>query len=160
MEHDLNLENVSQFLAREARLLDEGRYRDWLDLFTDDAVYWIPTEESQNLSFEEAGHVANCIYRDKEKLTRFVTGRAESERAWALQGLKTDRLITNLEIRDASRGIVTCKWLLHMEDPDQHLFYLGKSEYHLRQQNGALKIAFKKSVVTSRKTARGHLALI
>ena len=27
---------VEQFLYREARLLDERRFHDWLDLFTDD----------------------------------------------------------------------------------------------------------------------------
>jgi 3-phenylpropionate/cinnamic acid dioxygenase small subunit len=32
---------VEQFLYREARLLDERRFREWLELFTDDARYWM-----------------------------------------------------------------------------------------------------------------------
>lgn len=30
------------FVAAEAALLDEGRFDDWLDLFTDDGRYWVP----------------------------------------------------------------------------------------------------------------------
>ena len=33
---------VADFLYREARLADEARYAEWLELWTDDAVYWVP----------------------------------------------------------------------------------------------------------------------
>ena len=33
---------VEQFLYREARLLDERRFREWLELLTDDVRYWMP----------------------------------------------------------------------------------------------------------------------
>ncbi len=38
---------VEQFLYREARLLDERRFHDWLDLFTDDLRYWMPVRTSR-----------------------------------------------------------------------------------------------------------------
>ena len=41
MSHELWHE-IQQFLVREARLLDERRFVDWLELFTDDVVYWMP----------------------------------------------------------------------------------------------------------------------
>jgi ethylbenzene dioxygenase subunit beta len=34
-------QEVEQFLYREARLLDERRLHEWLELFTDDARYWM-----------------------------------------------------------------------------------------------------------------------
>jgi 3-phenylpropionate/cinnamic acid dioxygenase small subunit len=37
------LAEVSAFLYLEARLADESRYQDWLDLWTDDAHYWVPS---------------------------------------------------------------------------------------------------------------------
>jgi 3-phenylpropionate/cinnamic acid dioxygenase small subunit len=40
MYDDLTQE-VEQFLYREARLLDERRLHEWLELFTDDARYWM-----------------------------------------------------------------------------------------------------------------------
>ena len=41
MSHELWHE-VERFLAMETRLLDEQKFEDWLDLFTDDAVYRMP----------------------------------------------------------------------------------------------------------------------
>jgi 3-phenylpropionate/cinnamic acid dioxygenase small subunit len=32
---------VEQFLYPEARLLDERRFHEWLELFTDDSRYWM-----------------------------------------------------------------------------------------------------------------------
>ena len=33
---------IAQFLFREARLMDEHRYEEWLTLWADDGVYWVP----------------------------------------------------------------------------------------------------------------------
>ena len=33
---------VVGFIYREARLADEARYAEWLALWTDDGVYWVP----------------------------------------------------------------------------------------------------------------------
>ena len=32
------------FLVHEARLLDDGRFEEWLALFTTDAWYWVPAQ--------------------------------------------------------------------------------------------------------------------
>jgi len=34
---------IEQFLYHEAELLDARQYKEWLELFTDDAIYWMPT---------------------------------------------------------------------------------------------------------------------
>ena len=41
MSHDL-WHDINQFLIREARLLDEGRFEEWLEHFTEDATHWMP----------------------------------------------------------------------------------------------------------------------
>ena len=43
----LDLHRCEQFLIHEARLLDEGKFDDWLALFTPDAWYWVPSEPGQ-----------------------------------------------------------------------------------------------------------------
>ena len=37
--NDTVIRQVEQFVYREARLLDERRFRDWLKLFTEDIRY-------------------------------------------------------------------------------------------------------------------------
>ena len=46
MEAELYL-SVQQFLFSEARLLDERRFDDWLALFSDDAIYWMPVRHNR-----------------------------------------------------------------------------------------------------------------
>ena len=36
-----------RFVIREARLLDEKRFDEWYDLFTEDAHYWVPASPNQ-----------------------------------------------------------------------------------------------------------------
>ena len=38
---------VERFLYRQAEILDEKQWDDWLTLFTEDAHYWMPAEEDQ-----------------------------------------------------------------------------------------------------------------
>jgi 3-phenylpropionate/cinnamic acid dioxygenase small subunit len=40
-------DDVIGFVYREARLLDEQRFDEWLDLFTEDGRYWMPLEPGQ-----------------------------------------------------------------------------------------------------------------
>jgi 3-phenylpropionate/cinnamic acid dioxygenase small subunit len=41
-EHDL-----VRFVLREARLIDEKRFEEWFELFTEDACYWVPLAPGQ-----------------------------------------------------------------------------------------------------------------
>jgi 3-phenylpropionate/cinnamic acid dioxygenase small subunit len=40
-------EDLVRFVLREARLLDEKRFDEWYELFTDDAYYWVPLVPGQ-----------------------------------------------------------------------------------------------------------------
>src|ERR1700724_65767 len=39
----LSVEEVRQFLYREARLLDDKEWESWLELYAPDAEYWVPS---------------------------------------------------------------------------------------------------------------------
>ena len=45
----MNLTEVDliDFVIREARMLDERQYEEWLELFTEDGIYWMPLEFGQ-----------------------------------------------------------------------------------------------------------------
>src|SRR2546430_17571973 len=53
--------DVDQLLVREAWLLDHQRLDEWLGLFTDDAVYWVPLQMDQAEPFT----TASLIYDDR-----------------------------------------------------------------------------------------------
>src|SRR5437870_441844 len=56
--------DVDQLLVREAWLLDHQRLDEWLGLFTDDAVYWVPLQMDQAVPFT----TASLIYDDRRLL--------------------------------------------------------------------------------------------
>ena len=52
---------LADFVYREARLLDEKRFDEWYELFTDDARYWMPLTRGQ--PFDETH--TSLFYEDK-----------------------------------------------------------------------------------------------
>lgn len=59
-----SIEVLTQFLNHEARLLDGGRFDDWLELFTADATYWLPLEQGQHDPFA----TCSILYDDRTLL--------------------------------------------------------------------------------------------
>src|SRR5215468_12713383 len=60
----LDLARCERFLLHEARLLDEGKFDDWLALFTPDAWYWVPSEPDQDNPHD----TVSLIYDDRRLL--------------------------------------------------------------------------------------------
>ena len=54
-------QQLIDFVVAEANLLDELRFDDWLDLFTDDGRYWMPLAHGQT---DPRLH-ASLMYEDK-----------------------------------------------------------------------------------------------
>ena len=69
---------VAEFLYHEADLLDSRRYEDWLALYTEDAIYWIPQgDETDHV------HHVSIAYDDRrrlhERVLRLASGFAFSQ---------------------------------------------------------------------------------
>src|SRR5215212_833484 len=47
MRNEDLIREVEQYLYREARLLDDRRFHDWLTLFTDDVRYWMSSRTNR-----------------------------------------------------------------------------------------------------------------
>ena len=77
---------VDQFCYHEARLLDERRYDEWLELFTEDIHYWMPTRYNR-LRREarrefSAPNETSFFDEDYDSLRRRIL-RLETGMAWA-----------------------------------------------------------------------------
>lgn len=55
---------IEQLLYHEAWLLDQGRLDEWLDLYTDDATYWIPLQANQS----DPLTTSSIVYDDRRLL--------------------------------------------------------------------------------------------
>ena len=71
-------EEIARFIRHEARLIDEKRLDEWLDLFTDDAHYWVPATPGQP---DPVQH--NSLAYEDKLLLRLRIERLKSPRAYS-----------------------------------------------------------------------------
>lgn len=84
-DRDLVFE-VEQFLYREARLLDQERYEEWLGLMTEDIHYWMPGVQARFRNDTSSGPLIErmAFYDDdllnlRRRVTRFMHATAWAE---------------------------------------------------------------------------------
>jgi len=152
---------VEQFLYREARLLDERRFREWLELLTDDVRYWMPGRSTRYPKGSKAlGILDPDRYREeeltredelaildetKETLGRRIA-RLETGMAWAEDPpSRTRHLLSNIEVAPgdvASELKVFANFLVYRSRAEtEQDFYVGARQDVLRSVDGAWKIA-------------------
>lgn len=131
---------VEQFLYLEAALVDEGKFRDWLELLADDITYVMKTN-TMALTRDRRKGIAplnTYIYNeDKFQLERRVA-RLETGNAWAEEPQsRTRHLITNIRITDWENPDeikVSCNYVLHRAaKPEDHYDFFGARHDKLRR---------------------------
>ena len=151
----LILHEVQDFLYREAELLDERRYEEWLDLFTEDAHYFmpmrrnVPHDEPQR-EFTRAGADVNWFDEGKDTLTRRVA-QIRTGIHWAEEPpSRICHMVSNVQVLHASDTEVGVKsrFLIYRNRVETETDVLvGKREDLLRRASGGFKIARRKIVL-------------
>lgn len=96
-EEDADVVRAAEsLLIREARLVDEGRFNDWLELFTDDCLYWVPVVPGGGEPRREVSHAFDDRRRLTDRVYWLRTGLAFCQ----IPQSRTRRLITNVEALD------------------------------------------------------------
>lgn len=95
----VQLAQVSQFLFHEAALLDERRLEEWLDLFTDDAVYWIPQGPDPDPR-HDVQLLLDEKWRMRERVLRLSSGFAYSQDPPS----RTVHVIGNVQVAPGERS--------------------------------------------------------
>jgi benzoate/toluate 1,2-dioxygenase subunit beta len=131
-------------LHREARLLDEARFEDWLDLFTQDGVYWVPSRRGQT----DPRGIASIIYEDRGILALRVRRLTEA-RAHALSPMpRTTHLIGNIELieaaADAGSAVIASALIVAEHQGGRQRIFSGRCRHTLARHDGALMIAEKR----------------
>ena len=136
-----------EFLYHEARLLDQQRYEEWLELFTEDATYWLPLEQGQKDPF-----ATSSIIHDDRTLLGLRVKQMRHPRAHARVPLaRTVHQVGNVlvlaESPDEARVGSTLS-VIEFRNDKQRL-YGALVEHRLRRTaggnaNGSFRIAHKR----------------
>ncbi len=167
MRNEDLIREVEQFLYREARLLDDRRFRDWLTLFTDDVRYWMASRTNRYPKSSKAiaildpdRYVEDDIGREDElaildETKETLTGRVDrldTGMAWAEDPpSRTRHMISNIEIEpgdvDSEIRVYSNFIVYRSRAETEQDFYVGARQDVLRRVEGEWKIAHRKLVL-------------
>jgi 3-phenylpropionate/cinnamic acid dioxygenase small subunit len=152
-------QELISFVIAEARLIDQHRLEEWLDLFAEDGIYWMPLEWGQT----EARLAASLMYEDKlllkirvERLkgNRTFSQKPKSRCHHVLQTPQVDR-------RDeALNEYVTWTPMHYVETRlDDQQPYAAWATHTLAMIDGRLKIKLKRVDIVNCDGAFGNIQL-
>ena len=139
-------EQVEDFLFKEAALLDDWRLDEWVDLFTDDGRYVVPTTDlpdgdpRRDLVF-----IDDDINRLRARAVRLNSRHAHREYPWS----RTRRFISNVRVEESKEGelAVSSNVLVYRFRAGEGAPYVGSVHYILRRDGGAFRIAYRRAVL-------------
>lgn len=151
---------VEEFLYREAELLDERRYQEWLDLFTEDVHYWMPMRrnvprDEPEREFTRPGTDVNWFDEGKDTLTRRVR-QILTGFHWAEEPpSRICHLVANVQVLRArpegsapTEVEVKSRFIVYRNRVETETdFLVGKREDLLRRVAGDWRIARRKIVL-------------
>jgi benzoate/toluate 1,2-dioxygenase subunit beta len=144
MSMSVQRSDVEDFLYREARLLDTARFEEWLGLFTDDALYWVPAGRDD---IDPSRHVS-IIHDDKVAMAVRIK-RLRSGHAYAQDpASRVHRLISNVEFNESEQDPATlevdCMMLLVELARKKQTIHSARCEFTLDRSAETWRIRRKK----------------
>jgi 3-phenylpropionate/cinnamic acid dioxygenase small subunit len=139
-------------LYREAHCLDAQRWDDWLALYCEDAVFWIPAWKGEHELTAAPDTEVSLVYAQARAGLEDRVWRVRSGLSAASALLpRTSHAVNNVLVEAHADGAVAVlsSFACHVYDlrrGDQHVFF-GRYEHTLRQVAGEWKIARKKVVL-------------
>lgn len=135
---------VEQFLYRQAEILDDRRWDDWLALFAENGRYWMPAAEDQTVG----EGVPNIFWEDLD-LMRVRIARVSHPRAWSqYPPNRISHVVSNviIEREDETTGAVVARSKFYAAEfrNDQVRHFAGKYRHHLVRAEDGYRIKLQR----------------
>jgi len=133
-------QQIEDFLYTEARLLDQRDYEQWVALFAEDGIYWVPAGDEADPNESVA-----LIYDNKKRLEERLI-RIGSNRFWAQQPVtQTCRIVGNVVATEAAGDEIEVRSRLIMTvlRRDRKELLSGVCDFRLRQEGDGYLIVNK-----------------
>jgi 3-phenylpropionate/cinnamic acid dioxygenase small subunit len=131
-----------QLLEREARLLDQLRYEDWLKMYAAECIYWVPSTPGAGDPRREISVMFDDRRRLEDRIYRLHTGFAWSQ----APASRTVRMIGNVEVfataRDDAR-MLRSNFLISEFWGDETRVLTGWAGHRVVRDGGQWKIQAK-----------------
>ncbi len=132
----ISIEEIRQFLYREARLLDEKNWEEWLTCYDEDCPFWMP-------SWDDDGELISNPQRRglEDRIFRIETERSSA----TIPDTRTAHNLSNIELLENNDGIVTVRfnWINKSYRYHETNTYWGYSQYKIDMTQNRPKILDK-----------------
>jgi 3-phenylpropionate/cinnamic acid dioxygenase small subunit len=138
-------EELTAFVLREAWLLDDGRYEEWVSLFAEDGFYWAPAERNQE---SPADHVS-LFYDDKPMLQVRIARLRHPQIHVQIPPSRLCHVTSEISVTEAdlemNRYVTGASFMLLEYRPgrDQRMFG-GRCQHTLRRSGDSFEIVLKR----------------
>jgi 3-phenylpropionate/cinnamic acid dioxygenase small subunit len=144
---------ATELIYLEGRYLDQRDWSAWLDLYCEDAVYWVPAWRDENALIEDPDREVSIIYHDARRALEERVSRVQSKKTVTAMPLpRTAHFITSAVATLGSTPdfvSVNSVWSVLSYNPrtavQQQLF--GHYLHHLVRKGNHWRIALKKIVL-------------
>lgn len=153
-------DDIIDFIYEEARMLDEGRYTEWLDLWQEDGFYWMPLDYKQ----QDPHNMTSLLYEDNFMLKLRVE-RLNGERTFSQKPKSRCHHVIQrpfIDKFDAEAGVYRTNTNMHyVETRLDDQFLLALTAIHdLKLVDGKLRIANKRVDLLNSDAAFGNIQLL
>ncbi|HWW47474.1 MAG TPA: aromatic-ring-hydroxylating dioxygenase subunit beta [Xanthobacteraceae bacterium] len=151
MSRDAILQEVTQFIYREARLQDAHEYDDWEALWTDDAIYWIPAN-GENIDPERE---MSIVYDNRSRIALRIKQLHTGKRHSQTPRSRLARVVSNIELlgENGSEINVAANAMVFESNMRGETLWATRNEYLLRRVDGQLRMARKKVILVNNDKA-------
>ncbi|MBL3705735.1 phenylpropionate dioxygenase [Sulfitobacter sp. BDSS02] len=153
-------DDLIDFVYDEVRMLDEGRYDDWLNLWTEDGIYWMPLDWKQKDEINETSLMYEDQFMLRLRVERLTGARTFSQKPKSRCHHVIQRPYVDKIDNDAGAFLVTTQ--MHYVETrldDQFLLALT-AQHELVLKDDALKIARKRVDILNCDAAFGNIQLL
>lgn len=154
------LREVELLLYREADLADAHRYDEWLGLWTQDLLYWVPCNADD---IDPQRHIS-LIYDDRkrleQRLARLGTKHAHSQRPQS----NLTRTLSNVVLEEGYApdrgGSVSSRFVCAEVRLDRHTIWCGRIRHVLAREEGMLRIKEKHVFLVNNDAPMGNMTFL
>jgi benzoate/toluate 1,2-dioxygenase subunit beta len=147
---------VEQLLYRQADLLDSKRWEEWIGLFTDDGVYWMPPDPSYT-----TWEGVPAIFAEDKNLMTVRMKRVLHPDAWSQRPLwGTNHVVSNVIIeKESPNGDVVARSRFHMMElrRDDVRHFAGSYMHHLKKTKEGYRIKLQRVDMTNAQAAYDYV---
>ena len=146
------MKDVEAFILREARLLDERRFADWLELFAEDGAYWIPTIPGQASPHE----ALSIVYEPKSLLAVRVERLQRGEMHVQSPPSRTVHHVSAVEVAGdtAHSSLIVAEWRA-----GESRWCAARVLHRLRKEASGLRILLKRVELTDAEGPQRAIAV-